>query len=249
MILRYQDLANLTRLLLLLPTSGGENGPLLYHEGPSPSEGYMEEAALSSESIRFRMSGYPSGYTDEEVYLISAAAVCVMVVIIVGNLLVIVAIFFEYTLQCVQNWFVASLALADLAIGVLIMPFSLSQEVVGYWMFGEDWCQIYAALDILLCTASILNLTVIALDRYWSITRAIDYLNFRTEKTVTAMICLVWFLAALVSMPTLLYPPWKLPFEPPANSEIKLWPEERIYFESLNVTWKLAHSRCSVSPA
>ena len=126
----------------------------------------------------FRMIGYPSGYTTLEVYVISIATVLIMAAIIVGNLLVLIAIFFEYSLQCVQNWFVASLALADLAIGVLIMPFSLSQEVVGYWLFGEIWCQIHQALDVLLSTASILNITLISLDRYWSITNAIKVSYF-----------------------------------------------------------------------
>ena len=121
----------------------------------------------------FMMKGYPSGYNTAEVYIISIATVIIMMGIIIGNLLVIIAIFFEYSLQCVQNWFVASLALADLAVGVLIMPFSLSQEVVGYWLFGEAWCQIHQSLDVLFCTASILNITLISLDRYWSITSAV----------------------------------------------------------------------------
>ena len=137
----------------------------------------LTEDFLKNESLlvnnEFRMIGYPSGYTTFEVYVISIATVLIMAAIIVGNLLVLIAIFFEYSLQCVQNWFVASLALADLAIGVLIMPFSLSQEVVGYWLFGEIWCQIHQALDVLLSTASILNITLISLDRYWSITNAI----------------------------------------------------------------------------
>ena len=137
----------------------------------------LTEEFLKNESLlvnnEFRMIGYPSGYTTLEVYVISIATVLIMAAIIVGNLLVLIAIFFEYSLQCVQNWFVASLALADLAIGVLIMPFSLSQEVVGYWLFGEIWCQIHQALDVLLSTASILNITLISLDRYWSITNAI----------------------------------------------------------------------------
>ena len=65
-----------------------------------------------------------------------------LAVIIIGNLLVIVAIFSEYGLQCVQNWFVASLAVSDLMLGIVVMPFSLSQEVVGYWLFGGFWCQV-----------------------------------------------------------------------------------------------------------
>ena len=149
------------------------------YKGPQPTirNNNLTEDFLKNESLlvnnEFRMIGYPSGYTTLEVYVISIATVLIMAAIIVGNLLVLIAIFFEYSLQCVQNWFVASLALADLAIGVLIMPFSLSQEVVGYWLFGEIWCQIHQALDVLLSTASILNITLISLDRYWSITNAI----------------------------------------------------------------------------
>ena len=127
------------------------------------------------------------------------------------------------------------------------MPFSLAQEVVGYWLFGETWCQVHSALDVLLCTASILNLTLISLDRYWSITRAIEYLKFRTETTVTAMIGMVWFLSALVSLPLLCYPPWRLPFEPPLNDEIAFQPEDRDILDPVNATEVLAHSRCSVS--
>ncbi len=56
----------------------------------------------------------------------------------------------------------------------------------------------YSALDVLLCTASILNICLISLDRYWSITRAVEYLKFRTENVVTIMICVVWFFSFLV---------------------------------------------------
>jgi len=59
-------------------------------------------------------------------------------------------------------------------------------------------CQMHSALDVLLCTASILNICLISLDRYWSITRAVEYLKFRSETAVTVMICAVWFLSFLV---------------------------------------------------
>ena len=94
------------------------------------------------ETGEFHMAEYPSGYTNYEVYLIAVSAILLMALIIVGNSIVIVAIFFEYSLQCVQNWFVASLALADLTLGIFIMPFSLAQEIVGYWLFGSIWCQV-----------------------------------------------------------------------------------------------------------
>ncbi len=74
-----------------------------------------------------------------EVALICFVVVVIMGVIVIGNLLVIIAIFSEFTLQNVQNWFVASLALADLTLGIFVMPFSLAQEVMGYWIFGDVW--------------------------------------------------------------------------------------------------------------
>ena len=111
-----------------------------------PDTNKMNNSSLihlhQSDEVRFNMTGYPSGYDTWEVIVISIVVVFIMASIIIGNLLVIVAIFSEYTLQCVQNWFVASLAVADLMLGILVMPFSLSQEVVGYWLFGGFWCQV-----------------------------------------------------------------------------------------------------------
>lgn len=60
-----------------------------------------------------------------------------MIVIVVGNLLVIIAIATEKSLKNIQNWFIASLAVADFFLGLLIMPFSLANELMGYWTFGN----------------------------------------------------------------------------------------------------------------
>ena len=117
---------------------------------------------------------------------------------------VVIAIATENNLTTVQNWFIASLAMADLLIGLVVMPFSLSVELSGYWMFGDIWCEIHGALDVFLCTSSIMNICLISLDRYWSITKAISYLNQRTPSRVAVMIVMVWVLSALISIPPLL---------------------------------------------
>ena len=84
------------------------------------------------------------------------------------------------------------------------MPFTLSYELMGYWMFGDSWCKIWGALDVFLCTSSIMNICLISLDRYWSITKAIQYMNTRTPKRVALMIAGVWVLSGLISIPPLL---------------------------------------------
>ncbi|CAG2165415.1 unnamed protein product [Oppiella nova] len=128
---------------------------------------------------------------------------------VVGNMLVCIAIATEKSLKPVQNWFIASLAVSDFLLGLVIMPFSLARELMGYWMFGRVWCDIWLALDVLLCTASINNLFMISLDRYWSITQAVKYLKKRTPSRAALMIAFVWILSAVVSLPPLVG--WKKP--------------------------------------
>ena len=80
---------------------------------------------------------------------------------------------------------------------------------MGYWIFGQVMCELWLATDVLLCTASILNLCLISLDRYWSITRAITYVKFRTNRRAAMMIVLVWALSAIICFPPLVG--WKRP--------------------------------------
>ncbi|UYV71679.1 ADRA2B [Cordylochernes scorpioides] len=56
---------------------------------------------------------------------------CLMVLIVIGNMLVCIAIATEKNLKTVQNWFIASLAVSDFLVGLLIMPFSLANELMG----------------------------------------------------------------------------------------------------------------------
>ncbi|XP_076651002.1 alpha2-adrenergic-like octopamine receptor [Halictus rubicundus] len=170
---------------------------------PWNSSHYNESYIVFSESM------YPSGYTLPHIVLASILATLLMIVIVVGNMLVIIAIATEKALKNIQNWFIASLAVADFFLGLVIMPFSLANEIMGYWIFGYWWCDIYSAMDVLLCTASIMNLCLISLDRFWSITQAVEYLKRRTPARAALMIALVWLLSALVCIPPLLG--WKRP--------------------------------------
>jgi len=85
----------------------------------------------------------------------------IMLAIVVGNSMVVVAIAVDRRLKGVQHWFIGSLAVSDLLVGLFIMPLSLATELMGYWAFGDVICQLWLSTDVLLCTASILNLCLI----------------------------------------------------------------------------------------
>jgi len=152
---------------------------------------------------------YPSLHSWTRIIIASVVVTLIMLVIVLGNVLVVVAIAVDRRLKGVQHWFIGSLAASDLLVGLFIMPFSLANEVMGYWAFGDIICQLWLSTDVLLCTASILNLCLISLDRYWTITRPIDYVRHRTPRRAALMISVVWSLSMVISLPPLVG--WKRP--------------------------------------
>jgi len=124
---------------------------------------------------------------------------------IAGNTLVMAAVVCEPCLRHnVTNYFIVSLAVADLVIGAVVMPFSIVLEVSdGWWPFGADWCDGWHSLDVLASTASILNLSVIALDRYWAITDPITYPTRMSTGRAVVFIGLVWVCSAAISFPAI----------------------------------------------
>jgi len=95
---------------------------------------------------------------------------CFCLATVLGNVLVVLAVLRESSLHSATNYFITSLAVADCLVGLVVMPFSAIQEAMdGKWIFGADVCDLWHSLDVLASTASILNLCVISLDRYWAI--------------------------------------------------------------------------------
>uniref|UniRef100_A0A1I8G5D4 G_PROTEIN_RECEP_F1_2 domain-containing protein n=1 Tax=Macrostomum lignano TaxID=282301 RepID=A0A1I8G5D4_9PLAT len=118
---------------------------------------------------------------------------------IFGNILVIVAVFTNRTLRQVQNFLLVSLASADLAVGILVMPLQIL-VYVDPTRLPRVVCTLFTTLDIFCCTASILNLAAIAVDRYAAIRYPIQYATRRTLATVLAMIASAFGLSGVISI-------------------------------------------------
>ncbi|KAG7264478.1 LOW QUALITY PROTEIN: hypothetical protein CRUP_017180, partial [Coryphaenoides rupestris] len=90
-------------------------------------------------------------------------------------------------LQTPTNLFIVNLAAADLLLGAAVLPFSAAMEVLGgCWPFGRVWCDVWAAVDVLCCTASILSLCVISVDRYVGVAHCLHYPRLVTGRRAAA---------------------------------------------------------------
>ncbi|XP_076367320.1 octopamine receptor in mushroom bodies [Tachypleus tridentatus] len=123
--------------------------------------------------------------------------------VISGNLLVILSVFISAKLRTVTNFFIVSLAVADLLVGIVVLPYSMTLEVLDVWIFGNTWCQIWLAVDVWLCTSSILHLCAISVDRYLAITRPVHYRSIMSSRRAKLLIAAVWVVAFVICFPPL----------------------------------------------
>lgn len=84
---------------------------------------------------------------------------------ILGNALVIISVQRNRKLRVITNYFVVSMAMADMLVALCAMSFNASVELSGRWMFGSIMCNVFNSLDVYFSTASILHLCCISVDR------------------------------------------------------------------------------------
>ncbi|XP_031437780.1 5-hydroxytryptamine receptor 1B [Clupea harengus] len=118
-----------------------------------------------------------------------------------SNAFVIATIYQSRKLHTPANLLIASLAVTDLLVSILVMPVSALYTVSQTWTLGQVMCDIWLSSDITCCTASILHLCVIALDRYWAITDAVEYSKKRTSGRAAGMIATAWVISISISLP------------------------------------------------
>ncbi|XP_065092402.1 octopamine receptor beta-3R-like [Ochlerotatus camptorhynchus] len=118
---------------------------------------------------------------------------------VLGNALVIISVHKNRKLRVITNYFVVSLAMADIMVALCAMTFNASVELSGRWLFGPFMCDVWNSLDVYFSTASILHLCCISVDRYFAIVRPLEYPLYMTHRTVGFMLANVWMLPALIS--------------------------------------------------
>ena len=127
------------------------------------------------------------------------AMVLIIVSSVFGNLLVICSVIRYRRLRVITNYFIVSLALADMLVALGAMTFNASVQLSDRWMFGLVVCELWNSLDVYFSTISILHLCCISVDRYAAIVLPLEYPMKMTRTRVLMMILAAWMAPILIS--------------------------------------------------
>ncbi|EFA10769.1 octopamine receptor beta-2R isoform X1 [Tribolium castaneum] len=123
----------------------------------------------------------------------------IIVVSIFGNLLVIVSVMRHRKLRIITNYYVISLAFADMLVAMFAMTFNFSVQIFDTWLFGYFMCDVWNSLDVYFSTVSILHLCCISVDRYIAIVKPLKYALSMTKNIVALMLLATWVMPAFLS--------------------------------------------------
>ncbi|XP_045927427.1 5-hydroxytryptamine receptor 1A-alpha [Micropterus dolomieu] len=123
---------------------------------------------------------------------------------VTGNILVIVIVAATKTFHSVTSVLIMNLAISDLLVGVGVMPFVALSIMNRGWVDYADLCLYVGYTSSVYCTASVLTLAAIALDRYYSIIDCLRYSSRCTLCRTCGVVLWIWLQALTTSCPPLL---------------------------------------------
>lgn len=127
-----------------------------------------------------------------------------IILTIAGNSMVFVAVLCNKQLRTISNVFIISLSLADFLLGTVVMIPAALNEIFQRWVLARQFCVVWAGFDVMLCSASILNVCLISFDRYIAIMLPLRYKVLITCKRSFAMLTVAWGISISASFIPLL---------------------------------------------
>ncbi|XP_072320023.1 neuropeptide Y receptor type 2-like [Eucyclogobius newberryi] len=122
---------------------------------------------------------------------------------VIGNSLVIYVVYRFKNLRTVTNFFIVNLAVADLLVNTLCLPFTLVYTLYGEWMFGQILCYMLPCAQGVAVHVSTITMNIIALDRHRSIVR---HTETRMSKDMCALVIVItWVASAMLASPLAIF--------------------------------------------
>lgn len=122
-----------------------------------------------------------------------------LILSLAGNGMVFAMVLKDKQLQTPTNFYVVSLATADFLFASIALPLRIHEVYHGYmWTLGFSACRLWISIDILCCSASVVHLAAISVDRYIKISKPFQYNTKMTSVRVKLIISAIWIYASTI---------------------------------------------------
>uniref|UniRef100_A0A8C5LNA0 G protein-coupled receptor 161 n=1 Tax=Leptobrachium leishanense TaxID=445787 RepID=A0A8C5LNA0_9ANUR len=151
-------------------------------------------------------SGFKSGAAVENGATMVAESIAIIIIdilICLGNLVIVITLYKKSYLLSLSNKFVFSLTLSNLLMSMFVLPFVVVSSILREWIFGVVWCNFSALLYMLISSASMLTLGIIAIDRYYAVLYPMVYPMKITGNRAVLAIAYVWLHSLIGCIPPL----------------------------------------------
>uniref|UniRef100_A0A3B5PUP4 Opsin 4 n=1 Tax=Xiphophorus maculatus TaxID=8083 RepID=A0A3B5PUP4_XIPMA len=138
---------------------------------------------------------------DHAHYTIGSVILAIGITGVLGNFLVIYAFSRSRSLRTPANMFIINLAVTDLLMCLTQSPVFFTTSINKRWIFGEKGCELYAFCGALFGICSMITLMVIAIDRYFVITRPLTSIGVLSRKRALLILLAVWAYSLGWSLP------------------------------------------------
>ncbi|ELU11716.1 hypothetical protein CAPTEDRAFT_223097 [Capitella teleta] len=114
------------------------------------------------------------------------------IAIIVSNILILLVLLRTEMLAYVNKYFFLSLTIADLGMGVFVVPFSFWTSLFQRWIYGDKFCLIEAYLAAIFGIGSVYSLTWLSIDHYVAIRKPDRYESIMTPTRCICWVVVIW---------------------------------------------------------
>lgn len=131
----------------------------------------------------------------ETVVAESIVSGCFIITGIVSNLLICTAIYRNVRLRNTIHMYIFSYVIIDLIKSVLVMPLTFGALLKGEWFATTSVCQFQGYVTSVLNNATILTMTITAIDRFVANIHLAHYLTFHRRKYVCGALAISWLVS------------------------------------------------------
>ncbi|XP_035738597.1 5-hydroxytryptamine receptor 1A-alpha-like isoform X1 [Vespa mandarinia] len=151
-----------------------------------------------TDNLNYTVSTFNTSYTNYNQLNLpyTVCEILVAICAVFGNGLVIIVFGKEKKLRRRTNYYIISLATADLLVGLFAIPFAILASI-GL-PTNLHACLFTVSVLVVLCTISIFCLVAVSVDRYWAILHPMGYSRTVRTKTAIGIICVCWITGTLV---------------------------------------------------